>query len=510
MQWLNEVVSTIIKAHPRGELIVESGISPSGSYHMGYLREIIICDAITHELKKHGRKARHIHFVDDQDGFRKVPAGLPAEYEKYLGQPLCDMPAPDGSKQSYADYALQSFLESVEALGIEMEVMRSHEKYREGFFTEAIQNALEHINDVKRVLSEISGRKLDEQWSPIQVNEGGYLKKRLFKSIDISQKSIKYVDKDGKEQTIAYDKGDVKLDWRLDWPARWWLLGVSVEPFGRDHGTKGGSYDTGKALIREIFKAEPPVPIYYDFINRAGDTKKMSASKGNGILMSEVVSVLPPEVARYFILRAAPSKTLFFDPQGGVISLIDEFAELLANPDKTDADKQLIGLCTAGIDTITVSNVPFSHLVASYQAALKDPEKTLEIIKRTDHVDTAYNQEAIIYRELQFINNWLQKFAPEDIKFELQDNVNKKDFTQAQQEYLRALGDKIAVAPTDADGEWFHKAIYDFKESSKLEPKELFTTLYEVLIGKDSGPRAGWFLSILPRDWLVKRLRFEG
>jgi lysyl-tRNA synthetase class I len=28
-----------------------------------------------------------------------------------------------------------------------------------------------------------------------------------------------------------------------------------------------------------------------------------------------------------------------------------------------------------------------------------------------------------------------------------------------------------------------------------------------VLIDKTSGPRAGWFLSILPRDWLVARLQ---
>jgi lysyl-tRNA synthetase class 1 len=42
-----------------------------------------------------------------------------------------------------------------------------------------------------------------------------------------------------------------------------------------------------------------------------------------------------------------------------------------------------------------------------------------------------------------------------------------------------------------------------------MDPKEMFTTLYRALIGKDSGPRAGWFLSILPRDWLVVRLHLD-
>lgn len=506
MQWLNNIVDEAIKRHPKGEITVESGISPSGTYHMGYLREIITCDAIKAELERRGRQARHIHFVDDLDGFRKVPANLPDNYKQYLGKPLCDMPAPDGSSQSYANFLLKDFLSSVAKLGIKIEILRSHEKYRGGFFTGAIEKALGHISQTRAVLEEVSGRKLDEQWSPIQVNEDGYLKKRPFVNIDSSKKTITYLDIDGVEQTTGYTKGEVKLDWRLDWPARWWLLGVHIEPFGRDHGTKGGSYDTGSALVKAIFNAPAPLPVPYNFVNRAGETKKMSASKGNGIDIKEVVQVLPPEVARYFILRTSPDKLLSFDPQDGVVRLIDEFAELLAKPDKTDAEKQLIELCLSGIGDTTVSNVPFSHLVASYQAALKDPATTMDIIKRTEHAAIVGRQAEVIKKELQFIDQWLQKWAPEDVKFELLDKVKTSDFTQAEQKYLTALAEKIGKAPKDAGGEWFHQSIYGLKDEQGMQPKEMFTVLYRALIGKSSGPRAGWFLSILPRGWLIGRL----
>jgi lysyl-tRNA synthetase class 1 len=508
MQWLNKIVDEAIIRRPEGEIIVSSGISPSGTYHMGYLREIIICDAITAELKHRGKKVRHLHFVDDQDGFRKVPLNLPPEYEKYLGQPLCDMPAPDGSADSYADYCLRGFLESIKTLGIEVNVARSHEKYREGFFVPAIELVLAYIDEARRVLETVSGRKLDQQWSPIQVNEEGYLKKRTFVGIDTGAKTIQYLDKDGAAQTTNYDKGQVKLDWRLDWPARWWLFEVDVEPFGRDHATKGGSYDTGVALMKEVFKAPAPLPVPYNFVNRAGDTKKMSASTGNGIEISEVVKVLPPEVAKYFVLRTPPEKLLFFDPIDGVIRLIGEFAELVAKPNKTDSEQQLLNICTNGVPSI-VSNVPFSHLVASYQAALKDPAKTLDIITRTEHRKIAEKQKEIIKAELKFIDQWLQKWAPEDVKFRLTEEVKSGDFSQSEMNYLQALADKIACAPENADGDWFHKAIYEFKKSGKLSPQQLFSPLYRALIGKESGPRAGWFLSILPRDWLIKRLRFK-
>jgi len=38
--------------------------------------------------------------------------------------------------------------------------------------------------------------------------------------------------------------------------------------------------------------------------------------------------------------------------------------------------------------------------------------------------------------------------------------------------------------------------------NSKVEPWEI-----NLLACKASGPRAGWFLSIVPQDWLLKRLR---
>src|SRR3989344_7746406 len=213
MQWLNKIVDEVGKRRPDGDILIESGGSPSGTYHFGHMRELVICDAILWELKRRGRNARHIYFVDDLDGLRKIPVNVPAKHEKFLGQPLCDIPAPDGSKTSYGDYFLQGLIEACTALGIELEFIKSHTKYRAGFFVNAIELALERSAEIRRVLETISGHKLGEEWSPIQVNEGGYLKKRKFISIDAIKKSLVYEDKEGKQQSISYAKGDVKLDW---------------------------------------------------------------------------------------------------------------------------------------------------------------------------------------------------------------------------------------------------------------------------------------------------------
>jgi lysyl-tRNA synthetase class 1 len=510
MHWLDQIVNDVIARHPDGEILIESGGSPSGTHHLGHMRELVTCDAILLELRRRGRQARHIYFVDDLDGLRKIPGNVPAEFEKYLGIPLCDVPSPDGAEgKSYADFFLQSLYDGCAALNVEVEFVHSHEKYRSGFFVPAIERALERIPLAKQALEAISGRQLDENWTPIQVMDNGRLKNRKYLGIDKDAKTVRYETADGNEQTARYDTGEVKLDWRLDWPGRWWLQHVQVEPSGRDHMTKGGSYDTGVQIMKDVYEAEAPYPVSYDFINMVGDTKKMSASKGTGLDAVEGSKIMPPEVVRYFILRAAPLKRLYFDPVNGVVQLMDDFAAFAAKPDKTEDEQQLWYVCTRGDSQRSVSQVPFSHLVASYQASLKDADKTLEVIKRTEYSEVAAQEAGIIKAELTFIAEWLRLRAPEDVKFALAEHVDVDGFTDSEKAFLKALGDKTAAAPADADGAYFHERIYELKDEMGMAPKEMFTTLYRAIIGKESGPRAGWFLSILPRDWLVSRLHLQ-
>ncbi len=506
MQWLNTIVDRLIELHGDEEIVVSSGVSPSGTYHLGTLREVMTAEVIVVELLRRGKQARHIHIVDDLDVFRKVPVNVPSEWQQYLGMPLCDVPAPDGSERSYADYFLADLIDAGDKMNLVMEVVRAHERYRGGAYTGVIETALSHIDTVRQVLAEVSGRELDESWSPIQVLEQGRIKNRQFVSMNTESKELRYINATGAEATVRYDDGSVKLNWRIDWPARWSLFGVDAEPFGRDHATKGGSYDTGVEIARQVFGIEPPLPVPYHFINRVGETKKMSKSAGNAITAAELLTILPPEIVKFFLFKSSPDKQLFFGEGETLLRLFDEFALLLETPDKEPWERQLVELCLDRVNERTVSNVPFSHLVASYQAALRNVDDTLAIIKRTEYADVAEAQADIIRRELALIDTWLDTWAPDELKFSLIERVEAKQFSDEEKRYFAQLADKIRAAPADADGAWFHNAIYDFKDTAGLAPKDLFTSLYRLIIGQQSGPRAGWFLSILPRDWLINRL----
>jgi lysyl-tRNA synthetase class 1 len=472
------------------------------------MRELIICDAILLELQRRGRSAKHIYFTDDLDGLRKIPANVPADFDQYLGTPLCDVPAPDGSDSSYADFFLAGLVQACHDLGVEVTFIRSHEKYRSGYFVTASERCLERIPEIRNALESISNRKLPPEWTPIQVMENGRLKNREFISFSKDSKTIEYKDVNGQTATVQYGQGEVKLDWRLDWPARWWLMNIQAEPFGREHASAGGSYDTGVRLMQDVYEGPAPLPVAYDSIHMIGDTKKMSASKGTALSATDGLQIMPAEVIRYFMLRGALNKPVYFDPVNGVVQLLDDFAALAAKTDRTDSEEQLLYICTRGLDQQTVSRVPFSLLVASYQAALRDVDLTLSIISRSEYAEVAKTDATIVGAELKFIDAWLQKHAPEDVKFALNDVVSADSFSDVQKQFMATLADKVAAAPADADGAWFHNAIYELRDDS-TPPKELFTTLYQAIIGKTSGPRAGWFLSILPRDWLIARLRLE-
>ena len=99
---------------------------------------------------------------------------------------------------------------------------------------------------------------------------------------------------------------------------------MTVEPFGKDHSSRGGSYDTGKRIMREVYSGEPPYPIPYEWLGLRGQGD-MSSSKGNLVSMFDLTQTIPPEVARYMIFRVKPTRRITFDPGLPLLNLVDEY-----------------------------------------------------------------------------------------------------------------------------------------------------------------------------------------
>lgn len=497
VHWVDRYVSRIVES---GEpTVVSSGISPSGEIHVGNMREVLTADAVYRALKERGRPVRFNYVADNFDPLRKVYPFLDRDvYEKYVGCPISEIPCPCGDHDSYAAHFLAPFLAALRELGVDVEVERADQMYKSGRMNPWILKALRGRDRIAAILNELTGRQVDAGWSPFTplCPTCGKINASRVTGFSATDETVAYECDCGASGDLPFAGGG-KLVWRIDWPARWCMLGVTVEPFGKDHSTRGGSYDTGKRIVSEVFGGKAPFPIPYEWIRLKGKGD-MSSSRGNVLSISHMLEVVPPEVLRYLVIRARPDRTIGFDPGLPLLQLVDEFDD----SQHKRRDARSIELSQAG--GFEPVGVPFKHLVVVAQAVRFDVEKMIETLHRNGFPELA---KSALDQRVPYAKRWLESFAPEDVKFSVQEELppEAKSLDEAQREFLGKLSTRLVDG---MEGEAVHQAIYqtvgDFPDA---KPAELFPAIYLSLLGKPRGPRAGWFIALLGP--LFCKQRFE-
>ena len=99
---------------------------------------------------------------------------------------------------------------------------------------------------------------------------------------------------------------------------------------------------------------------------------------------------------------------------------------------------------------------------------------------------------------------WLATYAPEEFKYNLQEDLPETELSEVQKKALAALADFLQGG--ERSGEELHARLHEMKTEIPIQPKELFQAIYRIFLNRDSGPKAGWFLAGLPHDFVVKRL----
>jgi lysyl-tRNA synthetase class 1 len=380
--------------------------------------------------------------------------------------------------------------------------------YEKGKYTEVIKEALQNKEKIKEILEKISGRKIPEGWSPFRVlcEECGRMTTTTITELLLDQNEVKYECECGNSGNADFSKGEGKLLWRIDWAARWKMLGVNIEPYGKDHGTKGGSYDTAVAMSKDVFKYEPPYGFMYDFIYLKGKKGKMASSTGNMISVAEILSVVPPEIIRYIILKSKPQQFIQFDPGNGLLQAVDEFVKLGENYKKkkiSESQKRLYEISEIKGDKEKIL-VTFRHLVNVVQAACGSIDEIIRILNRTGIKVNKDNR--LLQEEIDRVQKWISEYAPENVKFEIQNDIpdEAKKLSDKQKELLKKIAEELEK---ESDPEKLHNFIYKTGKNFGLSPAETFKPIYIVILGKDYGPKAGWFLVTLDKNFVIKRFK---
>lgn len=508
--WADEISKEIIQTLGKRHLIA-TGITPSGQFHIGHAREMVIADTIYKALKEQGVICRLVFIADDFDPLRRLYPFLPKEFEKFIGNPLSKIPDPDpiNCHKSYAQHYLEPFLNSLPKLGIEIEKLSATSMYESGFYKDVIKEALVKKEEIKKIFEKVCHRKIEKDWSPFHplCKKCGKINSAVVTKEHLEGYKVEYSCKAcGEKGTADFSKGEGKLSWRVDWSARWKMLGVTIEPFGKDHAAAGGSYDTAKRISKEVFDYDPPYGIFYEYLYLVGTEGKMSSSIGNVISIDDALKVMSPEILRFMLIRNK-NRHIDFDPGQTIPQLIDEFAKIKEEYIPTDRTPQdrLYEFSRIREDKFKKKVIPLTHLSMVYQAAQGNIDEIIRLLKRTGYA-TVKKEDSYFTEQIERTKNWLKKYAPENFRFEIRKKLPKDlKLTKEQKELISATISRLEEG--ESDPQILHNFIYDKGKSLNLRPMETFQPFYQILLGKNSGPKLGWFLMILDPKFLLTRLK---
>jgi len=558
--WLEETVEEISKRNLK-EFTFSTGKTPSGHVHIGILREIIICDALRRIFEKKGAKVSSYLFMDDFDAAKRFPDYIDKKYqEKYLGKPFALIPCPfeDCGCESYARHFGNELISTFEYFGIKNEMIWTYDLYQKREMQEKIRIALENTDEIKEILKKYILPTLDNKrkqlfidmqktWIPAMVI-CDKCKKIQYKTTDGTiqpNRVIKYLKN---EREVLYEcpgcgnkgkksiySGKLKLNWRVDWPAKWALFNATCEPAGKDHSVKGGAYDTGIEICQKIYDYEGPIKLPYEWL-RLGD-KDMKTSKGIVFTPKKYVELADPEIYRMLILRTNPMKHISLRMEE--IPQYHDYYEKMENIyyeiEKTESKEEFeyfnylypltkikdvpihkpnripLKLLTflSQMQNILTANKLYEKAISSMRTTNEESvisfETFLALLKRTEnwineinsYINSLEDQKAI-----RNIKNKIEIFTiPEIIDRKLISNLSDNQING-----LKKFRDYIAdIDQLDADS--IQNKIFTIaKKELDIPPRKMFEALYLLLLGKKSGPRLGPFILMLDKDWLLKRL----
>ncbi len=479
-------------------LLIRDEKTLSGRVHVGSLRGVAIHGVVNEVLTEKGVANAFKFEFNDYDPMDGIPSYLEmAAYEQYLGMPLKNIPSPEPGFENFAEYYGAEFRGVIEGAGWTPEFYRSSELYLSGKMDGVIREALEGAAEVRRIYKEVSGGTREETWLPLSVICPQCGKLSTTRASDFNGETVQVECRDldwvkgcrfaGRVSPFG---GKAKLPWKVEWPAKWKVVGVDIEGAGKDHSTKGGSRDVANHISSDVFKYEPPFDVPYEFFLVGG--KKMSSSKGQGSSAKEIADLVPAKILRLALLSKDPMQAFNFDPEGDTIPVLYDLYDKLAGEywvGTRDDYARLFEYVHPGRQVPAQSALPrFSQVAFMVQMPHMDIYKEFPRAERAELDERA-----------RYAKHWLDAYAPEKFIFKLQESLPEaaKNLSDSAKAALKALYDGIAARDTMPTGEELHAELHKTKE---------FKAIYLAFLGKESGPKAGWFLSSLPREFVLKRL----
>jgi lysyl-tRNA synthetase class 1 len=555
-RFADDVIAESERRAPGKPVVVASGLSPSGPIHLGNLREVMTPHLVADEVRRRGHEVRHLISWDDFDRYRKVPAGVPgvdASWAEHIGKPLTSVPAPAGSPYpNWAEHFKAQMTASLAELGVEHDPVSQTEQYLAGAYREQILHAVRHRADIDAILDQYRTKKDPAKKTSqkpvdaaeLEAAEGsgaageddgsggagvGYFPYKPYCAVcgkdlttvtayDDDTTELTYTCACGHGETVRlseFNRG--KLVWKVDWPMRWAYEGVIFEPSGVDHSSPGSSFQVGGQIVGPIFGGKQPIGPMYAFVGISG-MAKMSSSKGGVPVPADALLIMEPQILRWLYARRRPNQSfkIAFDQE--IQRLYDEWdalerkvAEGTALPADVAAHSRAAGTA-AGELPRTPRPLPYRTLASVADITAGAEAQTLRILSELDPSSPLSSLDEVRPR-LDRAEAWITTQVPAE-----QRTVVRPEPDLAR---IAALGDTeragLKLLLDGLDSHWsldglttlvysVPKVLAGLAPDAKPTPelkiaqRSFFALLYELLVGRDTGPRLPTLLLAVGAD----------
>ncbi len=474
----------------KGYVLFETGYGPSGLPHIGTFGEVARTTMIRRAFEVlSDLPTRLICFSDDMDGMRKVPENVPNQemLRAHLQQPLTSVPDPFGEFESFGAHNNAMLRRFLDTFGFEYEFVSATDFYRSGRFDAVLRRACERYNEIMAVMLASLRKERQQSYScflPISPTTGRVLYVPM-KEVNARDGTITFADEDGRDVTLPVTGGNVKLQWKPDFGARWAALDVDFEMYGKDHSTNTPIYDR----ICELLGGRAPNHFVYElFLDE--NAEKISKSKGNGLTIDEWLRYAGPESLSYFMFgKPKTAKRLYFDV---IPKAVDEYHQQLRAFEGQDAAARLAN----PVWHIHRGQPPASDMVVSFSMLL--------------NLASAANAH-----DKDVLWGFVRRYAP-DASPDTHPQLDAaaagavryfEDFVRPAKVYRHA-GTREAAALADlrdrlrgwegaAEPEALQNLVFEVGKDHEFEPlRAWFGAIYEVLLGAAQGPRFGGFIAV--------------
>ena len=505
------------KAPPeKGYVLFETGYGPSGLPHIGTFGEVLRTTMIRRAFEVISDiPTRLICFSDDLDGMRKVPDNVPNRdlLLANVQKPLTSVPDPFGEFESFGHHNNAMLRRFLDTFGFEYEFISATEFYASGRFDDTLRLAAQRYDAIMKIMLASLREERQQTYScflPIHPETGRVLYVPM-KEVNAKDGTITFDDEAGREWTLPVTGGNVKLQWKPDFGARWAALGVDFEMYGKDHSTNTPIYDG----ICEVLGGKKPNHFTYElFLDEEG--QKISKSKGNGLTIDEWLAYAATESLSYFMYqKPKTAKRLHWDV---IPKMVDEYHQQLRAYPTQDAAGQL----NNPVYHIHRGQVPASTLTVSFQMLLNlasvsgaEDKAAMWAFIRRYAPDASPEGNPDLDAAAGFAVRYYQDHVKPTRSFRLptdQERAALEDLLAALKDKDAALGQiarkNAAMGNTDplpeanfTSVEFLQSVVFAIGKNHGFENlRDWFKALYEVLLGASDGPRFGGFIALYGVD----------